>query len=345
MKPLSLTLDELTELLGRRYGKGAYHARALYRHIFRHGRLTPSGLPELDRSPALAAALASDWSWRLPPVVAIEREADLTKFTTRLDDGHTIESVIVPMATHATVCLSTQAGCRMGCRFCRTGALGLARNLSVAEIVAQVLTARRLHGAPLRNAVFMGMGEPLDNLEAVVQAMRVMAQPLGLAMPLRYMTLSTVGLTAGIRRLATLDLPRLNLAISLNAPNDAIRSRLMPINRSHGMHELREALLALPLFKRERLLIAYVLIDGINDTPAHARELAAYLAPLPVRVNLIAYNPLPGLPFAPPSDDALHRFRAELVAAGVFVRRRGSPGRSVMAACGQLGQLDTGQRR
>ncbi len=343
MDLLSLTCDELAAALHLRYGKGLYHARALYHAFFRHGIEEIGAIPELDASPVLAATLRRDLRADLPPLVARRNEGGLQKFVSRLADGHEVESVLIPMRTHATVCVSSQAGCRMGCRFCQTGTLGLARQLTTSEIVAQVVHARRLAGIAIRNAVFMGMGEPLDNLEAVARAIRVMADPHGLAMPLRYITISTVGLADGIGRLAALGLPRLNLAISLNAPNDEIRSALMPINRIHPMAPLRQALARFPLFTREAILVAYVLIRGVNDHENHALELAHYLRPLRVRVNLIPFNPLPGSPFTPPEEAQVERFRAVLVREGVFVRKRGTAGQSVMAACGQLGRLRKNQ--
>jgi 23S rRNA (adenine2503-C2)-methyltransferase len=339
MDLLSLTCDELATALHRHYGKGLFHARALYHAFFRHGREDLLTLPELDASPALATALHRDLHAGLPPLVARHKEGGLQKFVSRLADGQEVESVLIPMRTHVTVCVSSQAGCRQGCRFCQTGTLGLARHLTASEIVAQVVSARRLAGVPIRNAVFMGMGEPLDNLDAVARAIRVISDPHGLAIALRYITVSTAGMADGIARLAALDFPRLNLAISLNAPNDAIRSALMPLNRTHPMATLRQALARFPLHGREAILVAYVLIRGINDHENHARELARYLRPLRVRVNLIPLNPLPDSPFSPPAEDQVERFRAVLVGEGVFVRKRGTAGQSVMAACGQLGRL------
>jgi 23S rRNA (adenine2503-C2)-methyltransferase len=341
--PLALTCDELAAALQRRCGMGLFHARAVYHALLRQGREDLQVLAQMRAFPRLAAALdRGEIDPCLPPLVARHSEGGLEKLVTRLADGVEVESVLIPMRTHRTVCLSSQAGCRMGCRFCQTGRLGLARNLTASEIVAQAVHARRTAGGPIRNAVFMGMGEPLDNLEAVVQAIRIMADPHGLAIALRYITVSTAGLVDGIERLAALGLPRLNLAVSLNAPNDIIRNALMPINACHPMGALRRALARYPLFPREAILVAYVLMERINDDPHHARELAEYLAPLPVRVNLIPFNPLPGFPFSPPAADRVARFRAELVRRGVFVRLRGSAGQSVMAACGQLGRLPSG---
>lgn len=257
---LSLTCDEFTAAVKSVYGKGSYHARAAYRAVFASGGCELAQLDEFSRSQALAARMQSGLRVEMDPVVAEAREDGLIKYASRLGDRLEVESVIVPMATHQTLCVSTQAGCRMGCRFCQTARMGLKRNLGVAEIVCQVLTARLHYGVTAPNIVFMGMGEPLDNFENLVQAVRVLEDQRGLNIAKRHMTVSTAGLVGGIRRLGKLNWPRLNLAVSLNAPNDEIRSRLMPVNRAHPMAELRQALLDYPLHPSGAIFIEYVLV-------------------------------------------------------------------------------------
>jgi 23S rRNA (adenine2503-C2)-methyltransferase len=225
----------------------------------------------------------------------------------------------------------------MGCRFCRTGKMGLIRNLNAGEIVEQVFAARHGLGFDVRNVVFMGMGEPLDNLDNVVQAIRVLEDQRGMDIARRYITVSTSGLIEGIDRLARLDDGPVNLAVSLNAPSDDIRSRIMPVNRNNPMAALKASLLRYPLRKKSSFFMEYVLIEGINDRKEHARELARYLASLPVKLNLIAYNPTPESDLQAPSPEAYERFRSWLVADKIFVRRRGEKGGAIMAACGQLG--------
>jgi 23S rRNA (adenine2503-C2)-methyltransferase len=225
----------------------------------------------------------------------------------------------------------------MGCRFCRTGRLRLIRNLTAAEIVSQVFDARFRLGCDIRNVVFMGMGEPLDNFDNVVQAIRVLNDQRGLDIARRYITVSTAGLIRGIDQLAASVSPPVNLAVSLNASNDDIRSQLMPINRNAPMAALRESLMKYPLNRKSALFIEYVLIQGVNDSKAHARELARYLAPMKAKLNLIAYNQAPGSDFRPPSVDTFARFHGWLLDLNVFVRRRGERGARIMAACGQLG--------
>jgi 23S rRNA (adenine2503-C2)-methyltransferase len=193
-------------------------------------------------------------------------------------------------------------------------------------------------GAEVRNVVFMGMGEPLDNLDNLLQAMRVLVDQRGLDIARRYITVSTAGLTAGIDRLARCAAAPVNLAVSLNASNDTVRSQLMPINQAIPMATLRESLMRYPLARKAALFVEYVLIEGVNDQDVHAGELAEYLAPLKAKVNLIACNAAPGSGFNPPSRETFERFQAGLVARQVFVRRRGERGGQIMAACGQLGR-------
>lgn len=279
----------------------------------------------------------------IPPIVRQEATDGVTKFVQATSDALEIESVLVPMrrraGEHWTVCVSSQIGCARGCAFCQTAQLGLLRNLTAGEIVAQVVAAQRLLEAPIRNVVFMGMGEPLDNLDAVLQAIRVLRDPAGLSLAGERIRISTVGRIAGIRRLAEERLRRSDLAISLNAPNDAIRAQLMPISRTDPMPALRTALQEYPLRNCQFFMIEYVLIPGVNDALDHARELAEYLRGLPSMVNVIPYNPRSNSPWPAPSSDAVRRFVAELKHAEQPARTRVTKGRDLMAACGQLGNL------
>jgi 23S rRNA (adenine2503-C2)-methyltransferase len=225
----------------------------------------------------------------------------------------------------------------MGCRFCETGRMGLIRNLTAAEIVGQATAARNEAGRDIRNVVFMGMGEAFDNFDAVIQAVRVMNDPRGLDIAYRYITLSTAGLVEGIEKLAALHPFRPNLGVSLNAASDAVRSRLMPINEKHSMQRIRESLMAFPLKKYEKIMISYVLIDGFNNQPEDARKLAEYLAPLTAEVNVIAYNPVSERNFSPPGEAAADAFCKLLADNGIMARKRSARGRTILGACGQLG--------
>ncbi|MEE4608123.1 MAG: 23S rRNA (adenine(2503)-C(2))-methyltransferase RlmN [Desulfobacteraceae bacterium] len=333
---IELTFPELTVELHRRYGRGAYHAAAILRAVYRQG-LDPLQTPEVKSSPRLAAALARDLALDPGTVVDVKTSSGVVKFITRLCDHETIESVVLPMATHLTVCVSTQAGCRMGCRFCETARMGWRRHLRVEEIVGQVVAARRRFGDGVRNVVFMGMGEPLDNFDNVVQAVRVITDQRGLDVAMRRVTVSTCGLDDGIRRLAALNWPHLKLAVSLNAPNDRLRDELMPVNRRVPLARLMEVLGAFPLAKDAALMMAYVLVPGVNDRPAHARQVASLLAPLKARINLIGFNPLCGEGgYRAPQEVEIEAFARRLAEAGVFVCRRRTKGQDLAAACGQL---------
>lgn len=337
---LSLTARKLAEFFQVRYGKGTHHADALYRQVFRAGIFAPQTLPEYRRSAAFVDTLHRQAGIRPPRIVQEQTDDGVVKLVGELADGHRIESVVIPMARAKTLCVSSQVGCRMGCAFCQTGRMGLVRNLSVPEIVGQVLTARRRYGPCIRNVVFMGMGEPLDNLENVMQSVAVLADPLGLAIPHRRMTLSTSGMGEGIEKLAALPFPKPYLAVSLNAANDELRTRLMPVNSATPIGRLREILGRYPLGKKERILIGYVLFRGMNDSREHASDLAAYVRPLNPRVNVIAYNPTAGAPFEAPTPEEVDRFTGYLASEGIFVRRRTPKGRNLMAACGQLGKVE-----
>jgi len=331
------THDQFAEAFRRCYGKGTHLSTPVYRHVMKTGKTAFHELAAFSGFSELSGHLASDLELSAGRLVNRVSDGDVVKFVTRLADGLDIESVVLPMFKRHTLCVSSQVGCRMGCRFCRTGEMGLLRNLTAAEIVGQVFAARHQLGVDIRNVVFMGMGEPLDNLDNVIQAIRVMTDQRGLDISRRYITVSTVGLTAGINRLARLGGAPVNLAVSLNAPTDNIRSRFMPINRSIPMAALQTALLGYPLARKSALFMAYVLIPGLNDRQEHASALARYLAPMTVKLNLIPYNPVPGSEWQSPSAEAYERFHAWLVAEKVFVRRRGEKGGRIMAACGQLG--------
>lgn len=306
-------------------------------------RLLTCQSPDLADGPSLSTlggpggCLGAD----LLPVVRHVRDGDLIKFVQRTHDGLEIESVMVPMQRYGrewkTLCVSSQIGCARGCLFCETGQLGLLRNLTAGEIVGQVVAAQREFGVRVRNVVFMGMGEPFDNFDNVIQAIRVLRDRSGLSFAAERIAISTVGRTEGIRKLAALGWRRINLAISLNAPNDEIRRGIMPINRVEPMALLLDALLAYPLRKCQFFMIEYVLIPGLNDGVEHARELVEYLRPVKSVVNVIPYNPRKDSPWSAPSDESVARFMGWLKEAGQVCKRRLTKGREQMAACGQLG--------
>ena len=337
MDILGTTHEQFVDAFRRRYGHGAHLATPVYRRVMKTGSVSFEGLTAFGRHPDLARRLADDLVVSAGRIVKQVADEGVVKFVTRLEDEWDIESVVIPMFRRHTLCVSSQVGCRMGCRFCRTGRMGLIRNLTPAEIVGQVFAARHRLGMDVRNVVFMGMGEPLDNLDNVVQAIRILADQRGIDIARRFITVSTAGLITGIERLAQLADGPVNLAVSLNAPCDDIRNTIMPVNRSNPMDRLKTALTRYPLAGKAAFFIEYVLIQGINDQPHHAQALARYLKPLDVKVNLIAYNPSPDSGLTSPSAEAFERFRALLVQEKVFVRPRREKGGRIMAACGQLG--------
>jgi 23S rRNA (adenine2503-C2)-methyltransferase len=334
---MEMTYPELVETFRCRYGKGHVLAAELYREFFKRLNRDAWQATRLSDSKGLADRLAADMRTDPGEVVDEIRQDGVIKFVTRLGDNHRIESVVLPMETHETVCVSSQVGCRMGCDFCETARMGLVRQLSVTEIVGQVFAARQRRKRPIRNVVFMGMGEPFDNFENVIQAIRVLSDQRGLDIAQRYITVSTAGRIDGIARLAALKMAHLKLAVSLNAPNDRLRERLMPVARAAPLAALQTALRDYPLKKGVDWMVAYVVMAGLNDGPAHARQLADWLAPLRAKVNLIPYNPGRNRRYRTPDPERMETFRRLLLDRGVNVQQRSTRGRDLMAACGQLG--------
>ncbi len=320
----------------------------LYKAAFREGRFEPEGLA-ISRE--AAGSLCSRFHLALPQLVeVVEEEGELgttAKALLRLEDGACIECVRIPVphrgsgSATATLCLSSQVGCRMACAFCETGRSGLTRNLSAAEIVAQLVIVRLKLGWDISNLVFMGMGEPLDNFEAVAISLAVFLDSSGLGFAQEDLTLCTVGLDSGIRRLRGLGYKRLNLSVSLNAPDDLVRTALMPVNTAVDLASLAESLARYPQRKNFALGVNYCLIPGLNDGPGAAEGIAAFLAKaaLPGRalVNLIPYNPGSEPVGRAPRAEELDAFEARLKDLGIQVKRRAPRGLSLMAACGQLG--------
>lgn len=259
------------------------------------------------------------------------------KYLFVLSDGHAIESVLIPEEGHFTLCLSTQVGCSLKCRFCLTGQRGLVRNLSTAEIVNQVIAAIQEVGGKglVSNLVFMGMGEPLLNYEHTMAALEIIFHPCGLNFSHRRVTLSSAGVIPGLKRLGKEN--PVNLAISLNAADNETRDLLMPINKKYPLPELLAACREYPLPHRKRITFEYILIAGVNDSFRDARNLAGLLRPLRCKINLISFNEHPGVDFRRPSDAAVDAFREVLVSQGFTAIVRESRGRDILAACGQLG--------
>ena len=306
-----------------------------HRHAASFGAMT-------DLGKALRARLDTVAEIRAPEAVADRVSADGTrKWLFEVGAGNCIETVYIPDGDRGTLCVSSQVGCALNCTFCATAQQGFNRNLRASEIVGQLWAARRIladsgHPGPgITNVVLMGMGEPLLNLDNVVPALDLMLDDLGFGLARKRVTLSTAGVVPGIRALAR-RCP-VSLAVSLHAPDDALRDVLVPINRKYPIDALlaacREFAHALP---RQKVTFEYVMLDGVNDTPEHARRLARRLGDLPAKVNLIPFNPFPATRYRRSPDAAIDRFRDVLLAAGVMTITRKTRGDDIDAACGQL---------
>jgi 23S rRNA (adenine2503-C2)-methyltransferase len=300
-------------------------------------------LGELTTLPrALRERLERELPAALRPVTeSTSDDGETVKWLWALADGATIETVLMHYPDRSTVCVSTQAGCAMACGFCATGQAGFERHLTTGEIVEQVVEAGRRAAAStpsrrLSNVVFMGMGEPLANYDRVWPAVRRLHDDVGLGA--RHLTISTVGIVPGIRRLAGEDLP-VNLAVSLHAADDALRDELVPVNRRYPLSVLREALEAYRAVKNRRLSFEWALIDGVNDRAVDAEQLAAYARPLAAHVNLIPLNPTPGWPTTGSPPGRVTAFRDLLRGLGVNATVRANRGTDIDAACGQLRAL------
>ena len=323
------TREDLAELLA---GEPAYRVRQVWDGLHRRaadpGDLTDLPLPlRAQLEEALPVALR-------PAAESVSDDGDTVKWLWELHDGVQVETVLMRYPDRATVCVSTQAGCAMGCGFCATGQAGFDRNLSTGEIVEQVVRAvRAARPRRVSNVVFMGMGEPLANYDRTWAAVERIHDDLGISA--RHLTLSTVGIVPGIRRLAGERLP-VNLAVSLHAADDPLRDKLVPINRRYPLADLVTACRDYLAAKGRRLSFEWALIDGVNDRTVDADRLAGVTRPLGAHVNLIPLNPTPGYPTRGTPPEGVRRFRDQLRSLGVNVTVRRNRGTDIDAACGQL---------
>jgi 23S rRNA (adenine2503-C2)-methyltransferase len=326
-------LERLVESLG----KAPYRGRQLYRALYCRRERDLAALTDLGRN--FRGVLAARYEITYPDVQGefISKDGS-ARYLLRLQDNTSIETVYMPEEERITLCLSSQAGCAVDCRFCFTALLGLKRNLSAGEILGQVLAVAKACEIPPRsrlNLVFMGMGEPLLNLAQVMKAVRILADPQGLGIPLRRITISTSGIVPRMRELAR-DSWRPKLAISLNASSEQQRTELMPINRKYPLSELLHACRAYPLRPRELLTFEYVLLGGFNDTDADAVRVGELLRGMRAKVNLIPYNPGSELPYRPSPLERVLAFQQLLTERNIPAYIRISRGQDIGAACGQL---------
>jgi 23S rRNA (adenine2503-C2)-methyltransferase len=330
-------------------GEKAFRATQVMKWLYGQGVADFAAMTNISK--ALQAALAEQAEVRLPDIAADNLSDDGSrKWLFRLADGNCIETVFIPEAERGTLCVSSQVGCMLNCSFCSTAQQGFNRNLTTGEIVAQVWMAAHLLGQRpdaervISNVVMMGMGEPLLNYDNVVRAMRIMLDDFGYGLSKRRITLSTAGVVPALRQLR--EDCDVSLAVSLHAPNDALRNELVPLNRKYPIRELLDACREYVGEGRRRVTFEYVLLAGVNDSDDHARELIRCLEGVPAKVNLIPFNPFPQTRYQRSSNNRNHRFFDILNQAGIVTITRKTRGDDIDAACGQLaGQFQDRTRR
>jgi 23S rRNA (adenine2503-C2)-methyltransferase len=333
---LSMLPEELATAMSEA-GWPRFRGRQLFQAWWRRGVRDYQDLTVWPRE--LRAWAAEHWPLERLTVVSEERATDgTTKSLVRLPDGELVETVLLPHVYGWSVCVSTQVGCAMGCGFCASGLLGKRRNLTAGEILEQVFLADRVlaqRGQRISRVDLMGIGEPLDNYRHTVQFLRLVHHPMGLGLSYRHLTVSTSGLVPRILKLAEEGLP-VTLAVSLHAPNDSVRTRLMPVNRAFPLAKLIPACETYWERTRRRITYEYLLIDNVNDSPHLARELVELIGHFPCHVNLIPWNPVPEHPFQPSPPSRVREFQRIVEAAGISCTVRRELGQEIEAACGQL---------
>ncbi|MCL1892766.1 MAG: 23S rRNA (adenine(2503)-C(2))-methyltransferase RlmN [Holophagaceae bacterium] len=333
---VGMGLVALNELFGR-WGEPAYRSIQVFEGIYKHRWSNWQQFSNLSKElrDKLATELIIEW-----PLLdcSLLSSDGASKHTVRLIDGKHVECVYIPYDGRATMCISSQVGCAMGCAFCATGSMGIVRNLLAAEIVGQVLAMAKYHRHPKDlplNIVLMGMGEPLHNLKQVMDAFAILNHPKGMAIPPRRVTISTSGLVPGIIKLGEYS-PRPRLALSLNATTDIARTKIMPVNSVWGLDQLSRALKSFPLHADEQITLEYVVIKGISDSMEDARRISDFANQFPSKINLIPYNQLQMSEYLPPTETLLNEMGSYLADRGHVVSIRRSRGQDIGGACGQL---------
>lgn len=343
LRPIGLPRQELEQLFAD-LGEKPFRARQLMRWMYGRGVLDPAAMTDLSGN--LRETLQRRADFTLPAIDTVQESSDgTTKWRLAVGARQLIETVFIPEEGRGTLCVSSQVGCALDCSFCATGRQGFNRNLTAAEIVGQVVLANRELGlvagrSRITNVVFMGMGEPLANFRALVQACAVLIDDLGFQLSRRRVTVSTSGLVPQIRKLS--QETNAALAVSLHAPDDELRNVLVPINRRHPIAELLDACWDYAAATNAvGITFEYVMLSGVNDSEAQARALAMLLVNRPAKVNLIPFNPFPGTDYRRSTPEALARFRQVLLEAGIMTITRRTRGDDIAAACGQLaGQVN-----
>ena len=331
MELIGLSTAELSALC-ERLGHPAFRGKQIADWIYR------KGVRDLSRMSNIPAALREELARGCTFTHSVPRDKSqtpdgTTKFLLELSDGETVETVLIPYPRRTSVCVSTQVGCPVGCLFCATADCGFVRNLTAGEIVDQVLTLQEQSPARISHVVFMGMGEPLLNLDNVLKSISLLNDEIGIGV--RRLTISTVGITPAIRGLRELRL-QLTLAISLHAPDDELRRKLIPLAAKFPLGDLMRECREYAGFTGRRITFEYLLLAGVNDSPAQAENLAYLLRAMLANVNLIPYNEVPEKPYNRPSRAVVQAFRGTLLERGIEVTQRMERGHSIAAACGQL---------
>ncbi|MBU1003476.1 MAG: 23S rRNA (adenine(2503)-C(2))-methyltransferase RlmN [Proteobacteria bacterium] len=335
----NMTFEELRDFVTGR-GEPAYRAEQVWQWVWAKGVRSFEEMTNLAKDFRSDLAQVTEIRW--PEVSEVLVSADTTvKFLLRLTDGALVEAVLIPGRTHTTLCLSTQVGCAMGCTFCSTGDMGFARNMTMAEILGQVLVARQhmkdtgRDAKEIKNLVFMGMGEPLLNLDELMRSLAVLNSESGLGFSQRRITVSTVGILKGLEVLGDSELAM--LAVSLHAPTQELREQLMPTAaKAVPLDQLMAALDSYPLRPRQRITYEYIMLKGVNDRPEHAKGLVKLLGQRKAKVNLIAYNAGPDDLYQAPERMDILTFEKILLVKGLVATIRTSKGQDINAACGQL---------
>jgi len=333
---VGLTCRQLEDLMVE-MGQPCYRGRQLFRWVYHAQREDFSQLTDMSKE--LRARLAETFTCEVfKPETEVTSVDGTTKCAFRLADGHVIESVLIPddESGRRTVCVSSQAGCPLGCSFCATGMLGFHRNLTVGEILSQLLHLRQRFGPEaFSNIVLMGMGEPMLNLDNILDAVGIVSDGAALAHSAKKITISTAGVIPGIRRLAEVH-SKVRLAVSLNAAIQAKRERIMPIASRYSLEQLHAELRKYTASTRTRVTFEYAVFEGFNDGADDIAALIQYAQGIPCKINVLAYNPVDGAPFRPPSPEVIDRFVQKLYPHVPAVTVRRSRGADIEAACGQL---------
>ena len=325
--------EELEELV-RSFGEEPYRARQIGKWIYRKDANSFDQMTDLPKRFIITLDDSLLLKQSLVPLDEILSSDGTKKYLFQLSDENKIESVLIPENKRYTLCISTQVGCALGCTFCLTGRVGKIRNLKASEIVDQYLLVKNFNSCRITNLVFMGMGEPLDNLENTVRALKIFTHEDFVGISPKKITVSTSGLVPQISELGKQ--VSVNLSVSLNAPLDELRSKIMPINRRYRIDALIKASRDFPMPNRKTVTFEYVLIDGLNDSDTTARELGKLLKGIRCKVNLIPFNEAFPLPYKSPSSDRLFSFQDILISYGLNARIRKNRGRDILGACGQL---------